>query len=205
MCARIRRSSASRTRPRRHTISYSTSGSTTHNIVLGLRQGARHQGDTDLDRRPAGDLDAVMSGQIDIGWAAPPFGLQGDRGGQDPPRSPAATTCRRCAARPSGSRSSMPTCSRTARMPSCASCAPSARRSTGCMPIPEAIRMYAEPSRCRWRSPRPRSRNISRRRPCSSIAFSTSKASWRTRSGYKFLDVPLTKEQLAEFIQIPPR
>ena len=58
------------------TISYSTSGATTHTIVLGLRQGARHQGGADLDRRHAGDVDAVMSGQIDIGWASPPFGLK---------------------------------------------------------------------------------------------------------------------------------
>ena len=41
-----------------------------------LRQRARRQGQADRDRRPSGTLTAVMSGQIDIGWAAPPFGLQ---------------------------------------------------------------------------------------------------------------------------------
>ena len=51
-----------------------------------LRAGARRQGQADRDRRPAGTLTAVMSGQVDIGWAAPPFGLQGNQGRQDPHR-----------------------------------------------------------------------------------------------------------------------
>ena len=33
---------------------------------------------------PPGTLTSVMSGQIDIGWAAPPFGVKGAQGGQDP-------------------------------------------------------------------------------------------------------------------------
>ena len=60
----------------KHTIAYSTSGSSSHNIVRRVRAGARRQGEADRDRRPARDADAVMTGQIDIGWAAPPFGLK---------------------------------------------------------------------------------------------------------------------------------
>ncbi|MBI3434653.1 MAG: superoxide dismutase family protein, partial [Proteobacteria bacterium] len=59
-----------------HTIAYSTSGSSTNNIVLAfvLELGAKAK--PTATGSPAGTLTQVMSGQIDIGWAAPPFGLQ---------------------------------------------------------------------------------------------------------------------------------
>ena len=60
----------------KHTISYSTSGSTTHNVVLGLGKELGIQAvPTSTGGMPA-TLTAVMSGQIDIGWGSPPFGLR---------------------------------------------------------------------------------------------------------------------------------
>ena len=70
---------------------------------------------------------------------------------------------------------------------------------------PEAIKLYADAIKVPWRSPGPRSRNISRRTPSSSIEFLDIEGIMADAVRHKFLDVPLTKEQIAEFIQIPPR
>src|SRR6185312_2190511 len=53
-----------------NTIAYSTNGSSSNNIVVAFvnELGAK--------AKPAATVTAVMSGQIDIGWAAPPFGLK---------------------------------------------------------------------------------------------------------------------------------
>ena len=60
-----------------NTIAYSTSGSSSQQYRRGVRPGAWRQGEADRDRRAARRrLTQVMTGQIDIGWAAPPFGLK---------------------------------------------------------------------------------------------------------------------------------
>jgi len=57
------------------TIAYSTNGSSTHGIVTALIK------QYDLKAKPVGTgspsstLTQVMSGQVDVGWSAPPFGL----------------------------------------------------------------------------------------------------------------------------------
>src|SRR6185295_16232489 len=56
--------------------SFSTNGATTHTIVLGMSKELGIKGvPTSTGGMPA-TLTAVMSGQIDIGWGAPPFGLR---------------------------------------------------------------------------------------------------------------------------------
>jgi NitT/TauT family transport system substrate-binding protein len=58
------------------TVAYSTNGSSTHGVVNayikenGIKPRATATGG------PAPTLTQVMSGQIDVGWSAPPFGLQ---------------------------------------------------------------------------------------------------------------------------------
>lgn len=57
------------------TMAYSTNGSSTHGIVTAF---VRQYGITPkltATGGPPGTLTQVMSGQIDVGWAAPPFGL----------------------------------------------------------------------------------------------------------------------------------
>jgi len=57
------------------TMAYSTNGSSTHGIVTAY---VRQYGITPkltATGGPPGTLTQVMSGQIDVGWAAPPFGL----------------------------------------------------------------------------------------------------------------------------------
>jgi NitT/TauT family transport system substrate-binding protein len=58
------------------TIAYSTSGSSSNNIVVAFISELGAKGTPTKTGGPPGTLTAVMSGQVDIGWAAPPFGLQ---------------------------------------------------------------------------------------------------------------------------------
>jgi NitT/TauT family transport system substrate-binding protein len=58
------------------TISFSTSGSTTDLIVNGFIRELGVKAKPVKTGGMAATLPQVMSGQVDIGWAAPPFGLQ---------------------------------------------------------------------------------------------------------------------------------
>jgi NitT/TauT family transport system substrate-binding protein len=59
-----------------NTIAYSTNGSSSNNIVVAFVQELGAKAKPTATGGPAATLTAVMSGQVDIGWAAPPFGLQ---------------------------------------------------------------------------------------------------------------------------------
>lgn len=56
-------------------LAYSTSGSSTHGIVTAFMKQYNLNAKPTAIGGPAINLTAVMSGQIDVGWAAPPFGL----------------------------------------------------------------------------------------------------------------------------------
>ena len=58
------------------TIAYSTNGSSSNNIVVAFTQELGAKAKPTATGGPAATLTAVMSGQVDIGWAAPPFGLK---------------------------------------------------------------------------------------------------------------------------------
>jgi len=58
------------------TIAYSTNGSSTHGIVTAFMKQYELKAKPTATGGPPGTLTQVMSGQIDVGWAAPPFGLQ---------------------------------------------------------------------------------------------------------------------------------
>jgi NitT/TauT family transport system substrate-binding protein len=57
------------------TLAYSTNGSSTHGIVTAFMKQYGLSAKPTATGGPPGTLTQVMSGQIDIGWAAPPFGL----------------------------------------------------------------------------------------------------------------------------------
>ena len=57
------------------TLAYSTNGSSTHGIVTAFMKQYGLKAKPTSTGGPPGTLTQVMSGQIDIGWAAPPFGL----------------------------------------------------------------------------------------------------------------------------------
>lgn len=58
------------------TIAYSTNGSSTHGIVTAFMKQYELKAKPTATGGPAPTLTQVMSGQIDIGWSAPPFGLK---------------------------------------------------------------------------------------------------------------------------------
>jgi ABC-type nitrate/sulfonate/bicarbonate transport system substrate-binding protein len=58
------------------TIAYSTAGSSTNVLVLGFLKTYNLKSQPTKTGSPPGTLTAVMSGQVDVGWAAPPFGLK---------------------------------------------------------------------------------------------------------------------------------
>jgi NitT/TauT family transport system substrate-binding protein len=58
------------------TIAYSTAGSSTNLLVLGLIKTYSLKSQPTKTGSPPATLTAVMSGQVDVGWAAPPFGLK---------------------------------------------------------------------------------------------------------------------------------
>lgn len=57
------------------TLAYSTNGSSTHGIVTAFMSEQKLKARLVATGGPPATLTQVMSGQIDIGWAAPPFGL----------------------------------------------------------------------------------------------------------------------------------
>ena len=57
------------------TLAYSTNGSSTHGIVSAFMKQYGLTAKLTATGGPPGTLTQVMSGQIDVGWAAPPFGL----------------------------------------------------------------------------------------------------------------------------------
>jgi NitT/TauT family transport system substrate-binding protein len=57
------------------TIAYSTTGASTHTLVLAFLRASATAGKPVATGGPAATFTQVMSGQVDVGWSAPPFGL----------------------------------------------------------------------------------------------------------------------------------
>jgi len=66
----------------RNTVAYSTNGSTSHNLVLAFVEELGLKARPTPTGSPPGTLTAVMSGQIDIGWAGAPVALQDIKDGK---------------------------------------------------------------------------------------------------------------------------
>jgi NitT/TauT family transport system substrate-binding protein len=60
----------------KNTVAYSTSGSSSNNIVVAFVDELGLKAKPTATGGLPGTLTSVMTGQIDIGWAAPPFGLK---------------------------------------------------------------------------------------------------------------------------------
>src|SRR5499433_3136325 len=81
-----------------NTIAYSTSGSSSNNLVLAFVDELGVKAKPTPTGGPAATLTQVLSGQIDIGWASPPFGMKELKEGKIASSSAAATRLR-CAGR----------------------------------------------------------------------------------------------------------
>lgn len=58
------------------TLAFSTNGSSTHSIVLAFIKEFGLKAKPTGTGNPSATLTAVMTDQVDVGWAAPPFGLK---------------------------------------------------------------------------------------------------------------------------------
>src|ERR1044072_1673923 len=58
------------------TLAYSTHGSSTHSVVLAFIKDFGLKAKPTATGNPSATLTAVMSGQVDVGWASPPVGFK---------------------------------------------------------------------------------------------------------------------------------
>ena len=58
------------------TLAFSTQGSSTHSMVLAFVKEFGLKAKPQSTGNPSATLTAVMTDQVDVGWAAPPFGLK---------------------------------------------------------------------------------------------------------------------------------
>jgi NitT/TauT family transport system substrate-binding protein len=58
------------------TVAFSTNGSSTNLVVLGLQKTLGVKFNPTATGSPTATFTQVMSGQIDVGWASPPFGVK---------------------------------------------------------------------------------------------------------------------------------
>ena len=58
------------------TLAYSTNGSSTHSVVRAFVSENKLTAKLTPTGNPSSTLTAVMTDQVDVGWAAPPFGLK---------------------------------------------------------------------------------------------------------------------------------
>jgi NitT/TauT family transport system substrate-binding protein len=188
----------------KNTIAYSTSGSSSNNIVLAFISELGCKATPTKTGGPAATLTAVMSGQVDIGWSAPPFGLQEEKDGKiriiargsDAP-SLRGQTVRTIIVNADALKSKHDAIMRFAD---------AYRESVDWMYTdPKAIQMYAAKIK---RSEDLIKGSVAKFHPRSSMQtdhMAELEAANKDAVKLKFLAKPLTKEQLTEFIRIPPR
>jgi NitT/TauT family transport system substrate-binding protein len=186
------------------TIAYSTNGSSSNNIVVAFGSELGSKAKPTATGGPPGTLTAVMSGQVDIGWAAPPFGLREIKEGKI-----------RIAARGSDVPSLR---GQTVRVLIVNENALKTKRDA-IMRFMEAYReaadwMYADPKAVQMYSEKVKlpvdllKQSMNDFQPKSTMqtdTFADLDGAVRDAVSLKFLDKPLTKEQLTELFQIPPR
>jgi NitT/TauT family transport system substrate-binding protein len=186
-----------------NTIAYSTNGSSSNNIVRAFVDELGCKAKPTATGGPAATLTAVMSGQIDIGWAAPPFGLQEMKDGKlrivahgsDVP-SLRGQTVRSLIVNANALKTKHDAIMRFMD---------AYREAVDWMYAdPKAVEMYAKKIH---RSVELLTESMHKFHPKEALQtdhFADLDGAVRDAVKLKFLDKPLTKEQLAEFLQIPP-
>lgn len=188
----------------KNTIAYSTSGSSTNNIVVAFVQELGVKATPTKTGGPPATLTAVMSGQVDIGWAAPPFGLQEMKEGKirmiargsDVP-SLRGQTVRSIIVNADALKNK-----RDAIMRFVAAY----REAVDWMySDPKAFEMYAAKIKRPVALVKDSALHFQPKETLQTDKFADLDGAIRDAIKLKFIDKPLTKEQIAEFIQIPPR
>jgi NitT/TauT family transport system substrate-binding protein len=187
-----------------HTVAYSTSGSSSNNIVLAFAEELGLKAKPTATGGPAATLTQVMSGQIDIGWASPPFGMKELKEGKirilmrgsDAP-SLRGQTVRSIIVNADALKTKRDAIMRFVK---------GYREGVDWMySDPKAIAMYAAVMKLDETLIRESIKEFHPKEAMQTDAMKDMEGIQRDAVKLKFLDKPLTREQLAEFIQIPPR
>ena len=188
----------------KHTIAFSTSGSSSNNLVLAFGQELGVKAKPTATGGPPGTLTSVMSGQIDIGWAAPPFGVKEIKEGKirivirgsDVP-SLRGQTVRAIIVNADALKTKKDAIMRFVK---------AYRESADWMySDPKAIAMYAQKIKAEEGLLKESIAKFHPKEAMQSDKMADLDGAIADAVKLKFLDAPLTKEQLAEFLQIPPR
>ncbi len=189
----------------KHTIAYSTNGSSSNNIVVAFGQELGAKAKPTATGGQPGTLTSVMSGQIDIGWAAPPFGVKELKEGKiriiargsDVP-SLKGQTVRVIIVNADAWKNKKDAILRFAK---------GYREAVDWMYAdPKALSMYAK--KIKVEDEALLKEALAEFHPKSAMQsdqMADLDGAVADAVKLKFLDKPLTKEQLAEFLQIPPR
>lgn len=186
------------------TVAYSTNGSSTHGVVTALVKENGITPKLTATGGPPGTLTQVMSGQIDVGWAAPPFGMKELKEGKirilargsDVP-SLKGQTVRAIIVNADSLKNKKDAIMRFVQ---------AYRESVDFMYAdPKAISMYAAKMKLDEALIKDSIKEFHPKDSIQSDKMADLDGAVRDAVKLKFLDKPLTKEQLAELIQIPPR
>jgi NitT/TauT family transport system substrate-binding protein len=187
-----------------NTIAYSTSGSSSNNLVLAFADELGVKAKPTPTGGPAGTLTQVMSGQIDIGWAAPPFGMKELKEGRirilirgsDVP-SLRGQTVRTIIVNADALKNKKDAIMRFVQ---------GYREAVDWMYAdPKAIDMYAERMKLDRGLIEGSIKEFHPKEAMQTDEMKDIDGIQRDAVKLKFIDAPLTKQQLAELIQIPPR
>src|SRR5471032_713663 len=186
------------------TIAYSTSGSSSNNIVVAFVSELGAKGKPTATGGPAATLTALMSGQVDIGWAAPPFGLKEIKEGKiriiahgsDVP-SLKGQTVRVLIVNADALKTKHDAIMRFMD---------AYREAVDWMySDPKAVEMYSEKMKLPVDLLKQSMQDFHPKAALQTDTMADLEGATRDAVALKFLDKPLTKEQLAELLQIPPR
>src|ERR1700752_20467 len=187
-----------------NTIAYSTSGSSSNNIVVAFREELGVKAKPVATGGPPGTLTQVMTGQIDIGWAAPPFGLKDIKEGKirivargsDIP-SLHGQTVRAIIVNANALKEKRDAIMRFVK---------GYREAVDWMYAdPKALQMYSEKVKQPVDILSESLREFHPKSAMQSDKMADLDAAVADAVKLKFLDAPLGKEQIAEFLQIPPK
>ena len=187
-----------------NTIAYSTNGSSSNNIVVAFVQELGAKAKPTATGGPAATLTAVMSGQVDIGWAAPPFGLQEIKEGKirivahgsDVP-SLRGQTVRLLVVNANAL---------TTKHDAIMRFMEAYREAVDWMYAdPKAIEMYSQKMHKPVELLKESMEKFQPKEALQTNAFKDLDGAIKDAVKLKFLEQPLTKEQIAELLQIPPR
>jgi NitT/TauT family transport system substrate-binding protein len=187
-----------------NTIAYSTNGSSSNNIVVAFGQELGVKAKPTATGSPPGTLTQVMSGQIDIGWAAPPFGVKEIKEGKiriiargsDVP-SLHGQTVRTIIVNANALKEKHDAIMRFVK---------GYREAVDWMYAdPKALEMYSAKVKMPVDLLRESLKEFHPKSAMQTDKMADIDGAVKDAVKLKFLDAPLTKEQLAEFLQIPPR